>query len=156
MPFDMHHAAETDRVRANTSTSVNKRIDAESEYRLRANVKAPAALISDRLQTLDHEWDVERVLEVESSSMALMGLILSLLVDRRLLILPGFVSAMVFLHAAQGWYPLLPVFRRLGLRSRNEIDRERYALKALRGDFSDVLSAEAAEKAKAAWRAVLA
>ena len=39
------------------------------------------------------------------------------------------------LHAATGWYPLLPVFRRLGFRSAREIAGERYALKALRGDF---------------------
>jgi hypothetical protein len=34
-----------------------------------------------------------------------------------------------------GWYPLMPLFRRLGIRTAREIERERYALKALRGDF---------------------
>jgi hypothetical protein len=77
-------------------------------------------------------------LEVEDSPMGLVGLALSVFVDQRLLVLPGVVSAMVFLYATQGWYPLLAIFRRLGLGSRNEIDRERYALKALRGDFSNV------------------
>jgi hypothetical protein len=31
--------------------------------------------------------------------------------------------------------PPLPVFRRLGVRRSSEIEQERYALKALRGDF---------------------
>jgi len=49
----------------------------------------------------------------------------------------------------------LPLLRRLGLRSQEEIDREYYALKALRGDFDDVVEAAATERATAAWRAVL-
>ena len=33
--------------------------------------------------------------------------------------------------------------RRLGVRTRKEIDREKYALKALRGDFADVAREQA-------------
>jgi hypothetical protein len=156
MEHTLHHAAEPDRVRANTETSVNDRIDGDTGRRLRYFAAQPSAATLGRLEELDREWDLERVLEVEASSMGLVGLALSAFVDKRLLVLPGFVSAMVFLHATQGWYPLLPIFRRLGLRSRNEIDRERYALKALRGDFSNVGSAESQGRAKAAWEAVLA
>jgi hypothetical protein len=39
-------------------------------------------------------------------------------------------------HAVQGWCPPLVVLRRRGVRTRREIEEERYALKALRGDFS--------------------
>jgi hypothetical protein len=64
---------------------------------------------------------------------------------------------MVFLHAIQGWYPLLPLFRRMGIRSQDEIDRERYALKALRGDFDAVSTVDSdTARAAAAWRAVCA
>jgi hypothetical protein len=45
------------------------------------------------------------------------------------------VTAFLLQHALQGWCPPVPVFRRLGVRTTAEIDRERYALKALRGDF---------------------
>jgi len=41
-------------------------------------------------------------------------------------------------HALQGWCPPLTLFRRLGIRTQREIDDERTALKALRGDFADV------------------
>jgi hypothetical protein len=152
----LHHAADLDRVRANTERSVNDRIDAEAEYRLHQFAHLPSASLSGRLLELDREWDLERVLEAEASAMGLAGLILALFVHKRFLLLPGIVGAMVLLHATQGWYPLLPIFRRLRLRTRNEIDRERYALKALRGDFSELASAAASDKARAAWRAVLA
>lgn len=152
----LHHAAELDRVRANTEASVNDRIDSETEYRIAQYASQPGESIDRRLRQLDREWDLERVLELEGAFTGLAGLLLSVLVDKRLLVLPGFASAMVFLHATQGWYPLLPIFRRLGLRTRNEIDRERYAVKALRGDFSEVMQSEFGERAQAAWRAVLA
>jgi hypothetical protein len=32
----------------------------------------------------------------------------------------------------------MPVFRRMGFRTQTEIDQEKYALKALRGDFSQL------------------
>jgi hypothetical protein len=116
--------------------------------------------IDERLAELDQEWDIERVLQVESSLMALLGLILGIKHHRRFLILPAFVASMVLLHGVQGWYPMLPVFRRLKLRTCDEINRERYALKAARGDFEGVVAAsggeaasreEVTERAQAAW-----
>jgi hypothetical protein len=41
-------------------------------------------------------------------------------------------------HALSGWCPPLPVLRRLGFRTQYEIEQERYALKALRGDFQEL------------------
>ncbi len=38
----------------------------------------------------------------------------------------------------------MPLFRRLDLRTRQEIERERFALKALRADFADVDGGERA------------
>jgi hypothetical protein len=35
-------------------------------------------------------------------------------------------------------HPPIPLFRRLGVRTAREIERERYAIKALRGDFDDI------------------
>jgi hypothetical protein len=39
-------------------------------------------------------------------------------------------------HALQGWCPPLPIFRKLGYRTKDEIAKEKYALKLLRGDFN--------------------
>ena len=46
-----------------------------------------------------------------------------------------------------------PALRRAGVRTKDEINRERYALKALRGDFDD-LPADGAGRARESLRAV--
>lgn len=58
--------------------------------------------------------------------------------DRRFYLLPTAVAGFLLQHAVQGWCPPMPVFRRLGVRTATEIEEERYALKALRGDFRGV------------------
>jgi hypothetical protein len=37
----------------------------------------------------------------------------------------------------QGWCPPVPLFRPFGVRTRQEIDAERFALKPLRGDLDE-------------------
>jgi len=64
--------------------------------------------------------------------------VLGATVDRRFFALPAVVAGFLLQHALQGWCPPLPVFRRLGFRTQAEMERERYALKALRGDFEKV------------------
>ena len=47
---------------------------------------------------------------------------------------------LVIAYAFLGWAPPVLILRRLGFRTRGEIDLERTALKALRGDFSGVMA----------------
>lgn len=56
-------------------------------------------------------------------------------------------------HALQGWCPPIEVFRMLGRRSRNELDAERTALKADRGDFDGLPSAPLPQVAEQALQA---
>jgi hypothetical protein len=151
------HAPPTDRVRANTSVTVNDRLDSETQLRMReASASASTNEVTRRTTQLDYEWDFDRTVETDASLMGLLGLGLGIAVDRRFLMIPAFVSTMLVLHATHGWYPLLPLFRRMGVRTQDEIDRERYGLKAIRGDFTALSPAgsPAAERAAAAWRAV--
>jgi hypothetical protein len=151
------HAPVHDRVRASTRPLVNERLDTEAQLRLRdAAASASSDELAKRITQLDYEWDFDRTLETEASVMGLLGLTLGAAVDRRLLVVPACVAAMLLLHATHGWYPLLPVFRRIGVRTRDEIDRERYGLKALRGDFTAIplSGSAAAERASAVWKAV--
>jgi hypothetical protein len=78
------------------------------------------------------------VLEANAASISLIGLALGRLVSRRWYLLPTAVAGFLLQHAVQGWCPPISLFRRLGVRTAQEIDHERYALKALRGDFSRV------------------
>ena len=82
------------------------------------------------MHELDKEWDIERVLEVKASALALTGLVLGLTVNKRWFAVPGIILAFLLQHGLQGWCPPIPILRRLGVRTRGEIDREKYALKA--------------------------
>jgi hypothetical protein len=70
--------------------------------------------------------------------------------SKRWLILSAVVPGFLLQHAIQGWRPPIEVFRRLGSRSRNELDAERRAIKAQRGDFTG-LSEETAAPEAAEW-----
>lgn len=121
------------RVEASTDDMVNARIRRQIE----ANVAYFARRIhqiDQRLHELDHEWDVERTLETNAAIISIFGLGLGLF-RRRALLLPVIVASFLLQHALQGWCPPVPIFRRLGIRTMREINEERYALKALRGDF---------------------
>jgi hypothetical protein len=72
----------------------------------------------------------------------LTGLVLAVTASRKWLLLPAVVQTFFLQHAVQGWCPPLPVLRRLGVRTAGEINEERYALKALRGDFRYTPSAD--------------
>ena len=48
----------------------------------------------------------------------------------------AFLLGAMLAHTLVGQCPSLPLYRRLGVRTREEIDWERYALKVLRGDFA--------------------
>ena len=89
--------------------------------------------------------------------MGLAGLALGAFVRPAFRAMPAVVAGAVLAHATTGVYPLLPIFRRVGLRTSREIARERYALKALRGDFDQVPSpgtSAAADRVRAALAAV--
>jgi hypothetical protein len=124
-----------------TAAHINEAIRRETARRLRYFAEHPD-LIGRRLAELDEEWDIERVLEANAASVSLVGLALATGVDRRWVLLPFGVAAFLLQHALQGWCPPVPVFRRLGYRTAGEIQSERHALKALRGDFDRVREAE--------------
>jgi hypothetical protein len=124
------------RLRTSTADKVQTRIDAATER----NVRRAAAddTIDERLQELEGEWDAERVLFTASGLNALFGLALGTWVDRRWYAWAATVAAFQFQHGIQGWCPPMAVIRRLGVRTAREIEEERLALKALRGDFRGV------------------
>lgn len=126
--------AAPERVAENTPDSLNQCIERQTERRLAFHAEHPE-LIDQRLDELEREWDIERLIETEAPATTLAGILISALFGRGWLILPLFVQSMVLTHALHGFYPLLNVFRRLGVRTQSEIGIERYALKILRGDF---------------------
>jgi hypothetical protein len=123
------------RVPINTAADVNRRIDRQTQANLARYVGADPAQIEERLRELDREWDIERALEANASVAVLTGVALGATVDKRWFFAPAIVAGFLLQHALQGWCPPVPLMRRLGFRTASEIDYERYALKAMRGDF---------------------
>jgi hypothetical protein len=147
-----------DRVQAHTAERVNQRINEEARNRvLGAAIDSPTQ-VSARIEALDREWDIERWLEMNASALAFTGVVLGLLWNRKLLAIPCLVLPFLFQHAVQGWCPPIPILRRKGVRTRKEIDEEKFALKALRGDFShlDSDSEPPSIRARNAWIAATA
>lgn len=126
---------EPERVRANTDSKINWRIDQRIEQNVRHYWGKPPEEIDRRIWELEREWDIERVLETMAASFSLTGIALSITADRRWILLPGIVLSFLLLHGLQGWCPPVPILRRLGVRTREEIDRELYGLRALIANF---------------------
>jgi hypothetical protein len=121
VPAHSHHQT-NERIRRGISNCVQYYADHKEE-------------IPARLTQLDREWDIERAIEANASALAIAGVALAAGHDRRWLVLPGVVAGFLMQHAIQGCCPPVPVLRKLGFRTSYEIEEERRALKALRGDF---------------------
>jgi hypothetical protein len=126
-----------DRVRVHTPRHVNRRIDRETAADLERFVAADPEQILRRLAELDREWDIDRAVMALLAAGGSLNLFLSLrrwLSGRR----PGRATAVLglqlaflFHHARAGWCPPVAILRRLGLRTRMEIEEEKRALVAL-------------------------
>ncbi len=126
----------SENVRNVTEEELNRQIDAKIEESIRFYATQPPEAISKRIAELDREVDIERRLMMVASSVGLGTLCLTFLGGgKKWLLLTGTLLGFLMNHAVRGWCPPVPLLRRLGVRTRSEIDREKYALKILRGDF---------------------
>lgn len=119
---------QTDRVRRNTADSVNRRIDRHTEDNIVCYSSQGNTAIRTRIGQLNKEWDIERALEITSGMNVLLGLGLAFTLNKKWLLLSAISASFLVQHAIQGWCPPLPVFRWLGIRTKNEINREKDSL----------------------------
>jgi hypothetical protein len=127
-----------ERVPRHTAEHVNEQIRRQTDARVARLAAAGPAAIERRLAELDREWDIERTLEANAATAVLVGVTLGATVHKNFFFFPAVIAGFLLQHAVQGWCPPLPVFRRYGFRTQSEIEQERYALKALRGDFRNM------------------
>ncbi len=146
---------------ANTNTRVENNSDPRINDRIREQLRETVARyetaspreLTYRLAELDQEWDVERFLELGFSGIVLTGLVLGTLSNRKWYLGPALAACFMVQHVTQGWCPPLVVLRRLGVRTAAEINRERIAIKIVRGDFAD-LGAQATADSNGLLRAI--
>ncbi|WP_368505931.1 DUF2892 domain-containing protein [Alkalihalophilus sp. As8PL] len=124
-----------ERVEEHTSDKVNLKISEQTKRNINYYRGKSYNEIERRLKDLDAEWDTERVLEANASSLILVGTALGFAVNRKWHLLSGVVGGFLLQHALQGWCPPLSVIRRMGVRTATEINEEKTALKEIRGDF---------------------
>jgi hypothetical protein len=105
--------------------------------------------IDQRLMDLEEEWDIERMLEFNAAAWAMIGVTFGITRSRLWLLLALGAGALLAGQALQGNSPAVPLLRKLGFRTKAEIDKEKYALKALRGDFRYLLDVP-----NVVWKAV--
>lgn len=98
-------------------------------------------VLKEKINKIDNEWDTERVLETNAAAMVLLLSVLGYKQNNcRWFLLTGSIGFFLLQHALQGWCPPLPFIRKLGVRTPEEINNEKFAFKYIRGDFDRVES----------------
>jgi hypothetical protein len=118
----------SDRVRQVTSPAANKKVAEKTQSNVVHYANETESVIQKRIEQLDREWDMERLLALNASVLTLTGVVLGSRVNKRWFWMPGVVASFLGLHAVSGWCPPVPLFRAFGVRTRMEIDKEKYGL----------------------------
>ncbi len=119
------------RVPLHTAPRINRRVQENMMERVRQLEEADEMRLKHRLRELDSEWDTERVLETNAAGMMLAGVVLSAVHSTKWLLLSGLAGAFLLQHALQGWCPPLPLLRRMGVRTLNEIEAEKETVRKM-------------------------
>ncbi len=90
-------------VPVHTSSEVNESIREDLHRRAGKCVGAGPAEITQALEDLDREWDIERAIEANAASLSLAGVAHSALHTKKWMILPDLVAGFLLQHAIQGW-----------------------------------------------------
>jgi hypothetical protein len=140
----------TDAARSHVPQEVNRRIDERVERCVRHMAQQERSEISCYLEKLEREWDLNRAVTVVGSLAAVAGLLLGRRDGGRWRLLSGVAAGLLLQHGLLGFGPLAGVVRALGgVRTRREIDLEKFACKALRGDFERIPKADGGPLARA-------
>ncbi len=128
----------TKRVKESTCSGDNKKIEQKTVDSINLYKGKSMETLTKRIEQLDKEWDTERVLESNAATLILFSSLMGLCGRRRWSFLSGIVSSFLLLHAVFGWCPPLPIIRKLGIRTSEEIFHESMVMRYSRGDFCDI------------------
>ena len=135
----------TNRVRRYLPPQVRQRSDSEIERNIQFYAAQPDHIIAERIVELKREWSLDRYLQAKTAIIGLLTAGLALTGKRKWAVVTCVALGFLLRHAITGSGVPIPLLRQIGIRTRHEIDREIYALKALRGDFNQ-LPTEPAEE----------
>jgi hypothetical protein len=131
-------ATPVEKTDSDADSRIKEQIRDETSERLAKFKNASMHDLTYRLAELDREVDVERILQFGFSGVVLGGIVLSKVSNRKWILFPCLAAGFLMQQLLAGWCPPFLVLRRLGFRTAAEINRERMALKIMRGDFADL------------------
>lgn len=113
--------------------------------RIASYAEAGVDSINRRLVELDREWTAGRAMKASLGVVIVLGFILAAWHDPLWLLLPAVAGALLLQYLFFRRSLVADLFQWLGLRSMHEIDEERFALRALRGDYRNLPTVEEVE-----------
>jgi hypothetical protein len=114
----------------NTLPADRERVQRQIKMQIAYYTRHPE-LIGIRLRQLDREWDIERIIERKTAALAVVGTTASNMRNYRWLALPARLTRLLH-NTVQEWGPPVRTIRKLGYRTRDEIEQERQELMTLR------------------------
>jgi hypothetical protein len=108
--------------------------------------------ISNKLKKLSNEWDIDKTLKINATAVAIASFILKAVTRRRGFWLTGALAGFIWHHGIRNWASGLPIMKRMGKRTQDEINAEIYSLKILRGDFDHISGTSEPEQILKAMR----
>jgi len=117
-------------------SAVPRKCDVDTlEKRLACLADAGPHAITERLEELELEWSAGRMTKVTTGLLIVGGFALASLLSPMWLVLPAVAGLLLLQYTFSRVSLLGAMFHRIGFRSGGDIDQEKFALKALRGDF---------------------
>lgn len=128
----------TKKAAMNTCAGTNQNIRKKTVCDIDTYSDLSGEIMENRIEMLDCEWDIERVLETNAAAIVLLSSIMGYAKYKsRWFLLSGTVGMHLLQHALQGWCPTLPILRCMGVRTAEEINNEKTVYKYIRGDFTE-------------------
>lgn len=127
----------TKRVSINSNPNVNFKIRNHTIRNINIYKNSSDKILSDNIEKLNNEWDIERLLEAKAATVVIASTILGLKSNKKWFLLTGAAGIFLLQHSVQGWCPPVPLLRRMGVRTSEEINNEKIVYKMLRKDFGN-------------------
>jgi len=128
----------TKRVSINSNPNVNFKIRNHTIRNINIYKNSSDKILSDNIEKLNNEWDIERLLEAKAATIIITSTILGLKSNKNWFLLTGAAGIFLLQHSIQGWCPPVPLLRRMGFRTSEEINNEKIVYKMLRKDFDSI------------------
>ena len=128
----------TEKAAVNTCCRVNAAIRNQTICSIGTYADSDEEILTDKIKQLNKEWDTERFFEANAASCVFLSSIMGFQKKKSYwFAFTGTAGFFLLMHALQGWCPSLPVIRKLGVRTAEEIYQEKTVYKMLRGDFAE-------------------